>query len=336
MSDSEQVIRTQELPILDLSNFLKGQDSDLDLLADQLCKAVEEFGFFFIKNHGVSETLIKSVFSENERWHSQPMENKVAIAIDDNQRGYIQPKATLIKHSTYNENTNLDTNETTVFATDYGVDNPNRQKGKRFYGENQWPEDLPGFKEVVQEYMSVMTTLGKTMLPIWATALKLDRDFFAPYFENNHTYFRMSHYPPVPNLGKNEFGIGPHADTGFMTFLPQAAVDGLEILDLDGEWFRPPKMDDCILVNTGQFLERWSNEKFRASPHRVIPPKNIHRYSIALFVNSSLDPICECLPTCHSASNPPKYPTESYWDFYNWYMINSYPHYDEFEEQKTA
>ena len=53
MSGSEQVIRTQELPILDLSNFLKGQDGDLDLLADQLCKAVEEFGFFFIKNHRV-------------------------------------------------------------------------------------------------------------------------------------------------------------------------------------------------------------------------------------------------------------------------------------------
>ena len=51
MSGSEQVIRTQELPILDLSNFLKGQDGDLDLLADQLCKAVEEYGFFFIKNH---------------------------------------------------------------------------------------------------------------------------------------------------------------------------------------------------------------------------------------------------------------------------------------------
>ena len=120
-------------------------DVDLDQLADSLRQAVEEFGFFFIRNHGVSDNLIKRVFSENERWHNQPMEAKVAISIDDNQRGYIRPKATLIKHSTYNENTNLDTNETTVFATDYSIDNPNRQKGKRFYGENQWPENLPGF-----------------------------------------------------------------------------------------------------------------------------------------------------------------------------------------------
>ena len=130
MSGKEQVIRTQELPILDLGNFLTGNDVDLDQLADSLRQAVEEFGFFFIRNHGVSDNLIKRVFSENERWHNQPMEAKVAISIDDNQRGYIRPKATLIKHSTYNENTNLDTNETTVFATDYSIDNPNRQKGK--------------------------------------------------------------------------------------------------------------------------------------------------------------------------------------------------------------
>ena len=336
MPEGKAVIRTQELPILDIGGFLSGNHADLELLAGQLRLAAAEFGFFFIKNHGISEKLIKNVFAENERFHRQSMEVKNAIAIDDNQRGYIRPKATLLKHSTYNKNTTFDSNETTVFATEYWSDNPYRQAGKRFYGENQWPKDLPGFKEIVQEYMDSMTQLGKATLPIWAKALGLEREYFAPYFENNHTYFRMSHYPPDPNLEENSFGLGPHADTGFLTLLPQAAVDGLEILDLDGEWFRPPRMDDCILVNTGQFLERWSNEQFRASPHRVIPPKSKHRYSIALFVNTSLDSICECIPTCHSLSNPPKYPTESYWDFYNWYMVNTYPHFGEFDEQETA
>jgi isopenicillin N synthase-like dioxygenase len=336
MPDDIQTCRTQELPVLDIGNFLSGSDDDLEVLADQLSGAAEEFGFFFLENHGISELLIQNVFSENKRFHSQSMELKNALAINDSQRGYIRPKATLIKHSTYNENTNFDSNETMVFATDYSVDDINRKAGKRFFGENQWPDNLPGFKNVIQEYMSVMTELGKSILPIWARGLKLERDFFKPYFENNHTYFRMAHYVPVPNLGENDFGLGPHADTGFMTFLPQAAVDGLEILDLDGEWFRPPRKDDCILVNTGQFLERWSNEKFRASPHRVIPPKTNHRYSIALFVNTSLEPVCECLPTCHDSSNPPKYSAETYWDFYNWYMVNTYPHFGEFDEKKVV
>ena len=106
----------------------------------------------------------------------------------------------------------------------------------------------------------------------------------------------------------------------------------VKILDVDGSWFRPPRMDNAILVNTGQFLERWSNERFRATPHRVIPPKDVNRYSIALFVNPAFEPTCECLPTCTSPGNPPKYPNESYHEFYTWYMNNTYPHYDEFHE----
>ena len=160
-------------------------------------------------------------------------------------------------------NTKFDTNATMVFATEYGPENPHRKAGKRFYDENQWPDNLPGFREVVNDYMNSLTNLGKAMLPLWALALDLERDHFLQYFENNYTYFRMAHYPPVPELDKNEYGLGPHADTGFMTFLPQAEVDGLEILDVDGNWFRPPKMDNAILVNTGQFLERWSNKRFR-------------------------------------------------------------------------
>ncbi|MDP7099585.1 MAG: 2-oxoglutarate and iron-dependent oxygenase domain-containing protein [Rhodospirillales bacterium] len=336
MSNKIEIVRTQELPVLDIGSFLAGDETALDSLAAKLRTACERYGFFFLENHSVSSVLIKNMFAENKRFHNQSMEIKNTIAVDDNQRGYIRPKATLVKHSTYNKNTKFDSNETTVFATDYGKDNPFRQAKKRFYGENQWPENLPGFKEVIQKYMTAMTKLGKSILPIWATALDLERDFFAPYFENNYTYFRMAHYPPDPDAGDNEFGLGPHADTGFMTLLPQADVDGLEVLDVDEEWFRPPRMHGCILVNTGQFLERWSNERFRASPHRVMAPVQKHRYSGAVFVNTAFEPICSCLPNCHDENNPPRYPTESYWDFYHWYMINSYPHYGGFDEQDIA
>ncbi len=121
-----------------------------------------------------------------------------------------------------------------------------------------------------------------------------------------------------------------------MTFLPQADVDGLEVLDTEGVWFRPPKMYDAMLVNTGQFLERWSNERFRATPHRVMPPETKDRYSIACFVNPSFEPVTECLPSCQGPGNPPKYPRESYWDFYKWYMANTYPHYEEFHADAEA
>ena len=321
----------RELPILDLGEFLAGSAGAVEALAVQLRHACEEIGFFFITNHGISDELISSIFAETKRFHGLPEGDKLALEINENQRGFIKPGHTLIKHSTYNENTKFDSNATMVFATEYGTDNPYRQQGKRFYAENQWPGDLPGFKEAVQEYMNSITALGKRTLPLWAAALELSSDFFEPYFEDNYTYLRMAYYPPVPDVEDNEFGLGPHADTGFMTFLPQADVDGLEILDTEGNWFRPPQMHDAILVNTGQFLERWSNNRFRATPHRVIPPKQKDRYSIACFVNTAFEPVCECLPSCHGPDNPPEFPAESYHAFYTWYMANTYPHYGEFE-----
>jgi len=326
----------RDLPIIDLGKFLRSNGTSQGNLPDQIRTACESVGFFFVVNHGVSEDLINRIFIESKRFHDLPFETKKILSVNQNQRGYIVPGATKVRHSTYNENTKFDTNATMVFATEYSEENPHRKAGKRFYSENQWPSELPGFKETVNEYMETLTNLGKKMLPLWASALELSEDFFDPYFEENYTYFRMAHYPPVPELGDNEFGLGPHADTGFMTFLPQADVDGLEILDVDGSWFRPPRMDGAILVNTGQFLERWSNERFRASPHRVIPPKDVNRYSIALFVNPAFEPMCECLPACTSPNNPPKYPSESYHEFYTWYMNNTYPHYEEFHEGEAS
>ena len=323
----------RDLPIIDLGQFLKSGGNEPGTLPEEIRHACENIGFFFIVNHGVSEDLLKRIFEQTEAFHDLPLDAKTALNINMNQRGYIAPKATMVRHSTYNENNKFDTNATMVFATEYPEDNPHRQAGKWFYDGNQWPDGLPGFTETVREYMATLTSLGKSMLPLWARALDLEPGFFDPYFENNYTYFRMAHYPPVPDLEENEFGLGPHADTGFMTFLPQADVDGLEILDVDGKWFRPPQMHDAILVNTGQFLERWSNDRFRATPHRVIPPKEVDRYSIALFVNSAFEPVCECLPTCTGPDNPPKYPTQSYYDFYLWYMQNTYPHYGGFEEE---
>ena len=77
----------------------------------------------------------------------------------------------------------------------------------------------------------------------------------------------------------------------------------------------------------GQFLERWSNKRFRATPHRVVPPTENDRYSLACFVNPGFEAIDECLPTCTDTDNPAKYPTQTYWEFFNWYMINTFTHY---------
>ena len=325
-------LQYQELPILDLGSYLDGDDELLDDLAEMLRYACSEIGFFALKNHGVGNDIIRRAFDVTEAFHALPMQQKLAVRVNQNQRGYIPPKATLIRHSTYNENTKLDLNETYVFSTDLDPEDFNQPRDRRFYGFNQWPVEPVEFKVTIQEYTDTLISLGKKMLPIVARALGLGKEYFNPYFENNYTYARLAHYPPDPSVGKNEFGLGAHADTGFMTLLPPANVEGLDIKDKNDEWKRLPIIPDTLTVNIGMFLSRWTNDFFRATPHRVISHPTDHRYSIPVFVNTSLEARAECLPTCTSADNPPRHDPESYWDFFNWYMTNTYPHYEEFHE----
>lgn len=328
----EDTVETRDLPLLDLAPYFAGTPGAKTALAAELRQAAEEVGFLALANHGISQDLLDRMLAADKRFCDLPVNEKMEIQVNRHQRGYIQARATLIRHSVYHEHTKWDLNETTVFATEHATDNPHLREGKQFYAQNQWPRGLPGFRETVQEYMATMEALGKSLLPLWALALDLEEDFFAPYFANNYTYFRMAHYPPKPHAEENEFALGAHADTGFMTLLPSPDVKGLEIMDADGIWFRPNKVPDVIHVNIGQFLERWSNHRFRATPHRVAVPRDDDRYTVPVFLNPDFEMTCECLPNCSSPDNPPRYPPETYWDFFKWYMNNSYPHYDEFHK----
>lgn len=334
-ADVRQVYR-KKLPMVDVSGFLAGDEVATNRAVEELRELCEFLGFGSIVGHGLPQETVDRIEAETRRFHDLPMDEKLKIEINKHQRGYIKPKATQIKHSTYAENKKLDLNATLVMASEYPDDDPGVVAGKPFYAKNQWPEGLPGFKEAVLGYMETVTNLGKSLLPLFARSLELQDDFFAPYFENNYTYLRMAYYPPKPELDEDEYGLGAHADTGFMTFLPPAKEEGLQLLDTDGNWFWPEVEEGALILNLGQFLERWTNDRFRATPHRVIPPRENERYSVPCFVNTNFEVAAECLPTCQDSNNPPKYPTQSYHEFYTWYMHQTYPHYEEFAEDDDS
>ena len=327
---------TRPLPVMDLGPFFAGEPGALETLAAKWREAAEGLGFMCLVNHGLAAEEVERMEAEVRRFHALSADDKMAIKVNEHQRGFIPGKATILTHSKYEKHTKLDTVECLVVATEYDDDDPNVIAGKQFYAKNQWPHDLPGFREAVERYMSQVMSICKRTLPVWAVALELEPDFFKPHFEKSYSYFRLAKYPIVEHVGENEFGLGAHADTGFMTFLPPAKEQGLQVLDTDGVWFWPELPDNAIILNIGQFLERWTNERFRATPHRVLPPRNNDRYSFACFVNTSLDSEVECLPTCTGPDNPPKYPRESYWDFYQWYMSRTYTHYGKVGGEEAA
>lgn len=333
-SQAVRDIERRALPVLDVGPALTGDKAAIAALAEQWREVWQTVGFMCIVNHGVPAETIKNLEAEAKRFHDLPLDVKMSVKVTRDQKGYTPSRAAITTHSQFHKSRKLDSVECLVVATDYPDDNAFVQAGEQFYGKMPWlPEEVvPGLRAAAEAYMDTIGALGKKLLPVWALSLDLPEDYFQPLFEDHYTYFRMAKYPPKADLEVDEMGVNAHADTGFMTFLPPANEEGLQVLDTDGTWFWPELPEGALIVNAGQFLGRWSNDRFRATPHRVVPPRENDRYSLACFVNPNFEAVGECLPTCTSPGNPPKYPTQTYREFFNWYMTNTFTHYGKLKE----
>jgi isopenicillin N synthase-like dioxygenase len=162
-----------------------------------------------------------------------------------------------------------------------------------------------------------MSSLGMRMLRAHAVALGLPADHLASHeaFAPAHNTLRLLCYPERAKTLDGQFGIGPHTDYGYCTYLAQAKTPGLEILTRDGEWIEAPALDGHFLVNNADMCRRWTNDRWRSAPHRVINKAGAARYSIPYFFGTRPDVRLACLPTCQSAGNPPKHAPMSFGEY---------------------
>ena len=153
------------------------------------------------------------------------------------------------------------------------------------------------------------------MLPAFAVALGLPGDFFAPFFADEaHAVVRFLHYPPQETAEDNTFGQAPHTDNSFMTALARTDVPGLAVRLPSSEWFAPPIIPGTFLINLGNIMRRWSNDRFLSTPHGVLNESGTDRYSIAYFYSPNPKAVIECAPTCVTTENPPRYAPAVYRD----------------------
>jgi len=328
-------IEKRSLPILDLGPYLSNNALKAHNLQNQLRDIAEDLGFMCIVNHGIQPNILRNIQEEAKSLFDLPKHQKLTLKVDKHERGYLPFRSTVVRKSRYHTEEQIDNYEAFNYGTDYHPNNPHVISGTRLFGENRWPRSTPRLENAALAYTSRMTELALKILPLWAGVFNLSADYFSPYFSNPHSYVRLIHYPPKPDLLTNEYGLGAHSDTCIMTFLPKENEPGIQILDSNNIWFWPEIPDGAIMVNFGQLLERWSNGFVRATPHRVIPPINKHRYSMPFFFSPNLEQKCSCLPTCTDADKPPLYKPVSFQEFHSWYMNRVYKHFEDFDNYNT-
>ena len=311
------------IPVIDLEAYLAGAPGAGERLAGELRAALETLGFFILVDHGVPRDLITRTFDEARRFHAQPATAKLALRMNEHNNGYMAMGRYAVWTSEVNANDKPDLNEAFFTKRERPPDDPLVQSGRRFAGPNRWPEDLPAFRDTVLAYTDAVDGLGRRLMPACAVALDLPPDTFDAAFAESQFSFRLSHYPPVP-AEPNQFGIAPHTDANFLTFLAQTEVPGLQLRLPSGDWLDVPYVPDSFAVNSGDMMTRWTNGRFKSTPHRALPPVGRPRYAIPFFLGPHLDTEIACLPTCQGPGNPPRYPPITYAAYLDWWYDTNY------------
>lgn len=315
-TENDFKISKESIAVIDFGEYMAGDVSAFNKVVAEVKLASEHLGFFFIKNHGVSQSLIDRMFEQTERFHALPLEKKMEVKALTTSIGYLPLGGQTQKSyaALYGESKHPDRSASFYIRREYGPEHPDRLANKPWALDNHWPKNLEGFRETAQEYLAALTRVARRILVIHAAALGLPPDYLAEhdaFRDGNHT-LRLLNYPAADPALEGQFGIGPHSDYGYGSILAQSKLPGLEIITRSGEWVQAPVIEGCLLFNNGDMCQRWTNDKFRSAPHRVINRTGKERHSIPLFLNPREDIRFDCFPSLSDERTPPKYKPQSF------------------------
>ena len=298
----------ESLPIIDLAAG-DGESWPAETVA-AVREACEATGFFLIVGHGVAESEIAPIYRASRDFFDLPAAEKARVAEIGSVPGGLAHCPFKVERlaATLGEETPGDLKETLDYGPGFLAD--------------AWPADLPVLRESWLDYYACMEQLAARLRSLFAVALGLAPDFFEAHFGQHLSSLRVLNYPDqsaAPEVG--QLRAGAHTDYGFLTILKsEDAPGGLQLLNMAGEWVDVPALPGAFVVNIGDALMRWTNDRWISTLHRVVNPPpdargSTRRQSIAFFHNPSPDAELACLPGFESAEGAAKYPPIRYGDY---------------------
>jgi isopenicillin N synthase-like dioxygenase len=294
------------VPVIDFAGMLGSDPAEKAKVAAALGDACSNIGFFYIMNHGIPQTLIDRVFAESERFFRIPSEDKIAVHVkkSPNLVGYVgmgeENADPAVSKGDVHEGFDFIAED--VHSTFGFMEGDFRKTG------NQWPANLPGFREVMTEYSIAVRLLVRRLFAAFALGLDLPEDYFVPMSDRPMALTRMMYYPSQSGpLDLAHMGVGAHSDHECFTILAQDSVPALQVRNRRGQWIDAPPIHGTFVVNIGDLMARWTNGAFASTFHRVYNATGRARYSVPTFVGANADTVIRVLPSCVSDENPPKY-----------------------------
>jgi len=276
----------------------KGDDN---MLIQQFRYACTEVGFMQITNHGVSLELQQRLSKYQKAFFDLPAEAKAKLGVGPESpvRGYFGKgeencdNLLLLKGDGKPKKTVRDNKEGLDFKGVPSAKHPTDSFiGWMFDVADRLPaEELPGFKETLDEYRREVFALAKRLLRYMALVVNQPEDFFEEHLTNPIATQRLLHYWPLKDFD-TEIGIGEHTDYGLLTILMQDDVGGLQVLNAkDMAWVHVPPLEGAFVLNVGDMLARWTGNYFKSTVHRVVNVAPVHRYSVPFFLETNLESV---------------------------------------------
>jgi isopenicillin N synthase-like dioxygenase len=306
------------VPVLDIAPFRGGSPTEKAAVAARLDEICRDVGFLCLTGHGVPDDLFDDIYNVSKTFFRRDLSEKVRVAQPsrDIVRGYIGVGAAALA-DTMGEDTPPDWKESfSAGPVDVDPGDPyfTAPAARGHFEANVWPDTPAAFGDVWTVYYREMTRLAAEMMRLFAAALDLPEDFFADKIDRHISilgamYYPEQTHPPEPG----QLRAGAHTDFGTMTILrPDSAPGGLQIFTKVGTWEPVRAPEGAFVVNIGDMMARWTNDRWVSTLHRVVnPPVDVatgsERLSIGFFHEPNYDTMVSCLPSCQSPENPPKF-----------------------------
>lgn len=271
-----RALAVEDVPIIDVAPLRDG--SDAEGVGRRLAWAASEVGFIYVANHGVDAAVTGTARKAALAFFRLPDEAKREAGSNRHHHGYLRPGSTEMY-----DGAEPDLKESFNWGIELDAGTLAAEAHNPLIGPNRWPAAMPSLRPGVYPYFEAASACAEDLLRGFALGAGLPDDHFIRHRDRPVSRGSLQYYPPLPaGTADGRFGVAPHTDFGMLTVLCQDMNGGLELQMLDGTWAAVPPIEGALVVNVGDLLERWSNGRFRSTPHRVINSSGRERLSLVL------------------------------------------------------